>query len=151
MNSMLADFISLGPWSWMILGAILLAIEILLPGTLMLWFGVAAFATGIVTFILPIGLQAQIILFMGASLISVLVGRRFFHSDNTQTDKPYLNLRGKRHIGKTYIVTEEIKNGSGKVKIGDGLWTVSGPDSKVGTKIRVTEVNGNQLTVEHAE
>ena len=151
MESVIAQFFSLGPWTWMILGAVLLALEILLPGTFMLWFGVAAFATGFVTLVAPIGLQMQIIIFMIASLISVLIGRRMLRSDGEESDTPHLNQRGARHIGETFILTEAIVNGTGKVKIGDSLWSVTGPDSDTGTRIRVTGVEGNQLTVESAE
>ena len=32
----------LGPWFWVVLGVLLLVLEILAPGTMFLWFGVAA-------------------------------------------------------------------------------------------------------------
>ena len=38
----------LGPWSWWILGLILLALEIVVPGNVFVWFGVAALITGVV-------------------------------------------------------------------------------------------------------
>ena len=151
MESYIAQFFTLGPWTWMILGAVLLALEILLPGTFMLWFGIAAFATGLVTLVTPIGLQMQIIIFMVTSLISVLIGRRMLRSGGDVSDTPHLNQRGARHIGETYVLVEAIEHGSGKIKIGDSVWSVTGPDREAGTKVRVTGVSGNQLTVESAE
>jgi len=37
---MIALIVSLGAWSWIILGGILLAIEVMAPGTFILWLGV---------------------------------------------------------------------------------------------------------------
>jgi membrane-bound ClpP family serine protease len=39
-------FASLGIWNWFILGALLLIAEALVPGTFMLWLGLAALAVG---------------------------------------------------------------------------------------------------------
>ena len=41
---------SLGPWSWMVFGVALLAIEILAPGVYLLWLGIAAILTGALSF-----------------------------------------------------------------------------------------------------
>ena len=32
----------LGPWSWWVLGLVLLAAEILMPGVFLIWIGIAA-------------------------------------------------------------------------------------------------------------
>ena len=37
---------ALGPWAWMILAAILFALEVMSPGIFLMWFGMAAAATG---------------------------------------------------------------------------------------------------------
>ena len=41
-------------------------------------------------------------------------------------------------------------NGRGRVKVGDGSWTVTGPDMVAGARVRVTAVNGTELAVEPA-
>ena len=43
---MFAFFSQLGPWGWMIAGLILLGLEIIAPGNVFVWFGVAALITG---------------------------------------------------------------------------------------------------------
>jgi membrane protein implicated in regulation of membrane protease activity len=51
-------------------------------------------------------------------------------------------------INKTITLQEPITNGQARVKIGDGHWTVTGPDLPTGSKIKVVEVSGNSLVVE---
>lgn len=148
MNNFTTYFISLGGWSWLILGAILLVVEVLAPGIFMLWFGLAAMITGLITLSFSIGPQMQLITFAATSLIIVLAGRKLFTGGESETDQPNLNKRGDQLIGKTYQVTTAIKHGSGKIKIGDTVWLVSGPDAEAGSSVRVTAIDGNRLTVE---
>ena len=35
-------FLRHGAWSWMVLGFVLLALELVMPGFVLVWFGVAA-------------------------------------------------------------------------------------------------------------
>ena len=44
----MAFIISLGPWAWIIAGAILLALELAVPGAFMMWLGLAAVMVGAV-------------------------------------------------------------------------------------------------------
>ena len=150
MNHMTNYIIELGAWSWLIFGALLLAIEVLAPGTYMLWVGVAALITGAAAITFGLGLEAQLIVFVTAALLSVLVGRKFMTGRSDETDQPFLNERQDQLIGKTFTVTTAIKNGRGKVKVGDTVWSVNGPDSATGSQVRVTAVDGNRLTVEQA-
>lgn len=150
MNHMTNYIIELGAWSWLIFGALLLAIEVLAPGTYMLWVGVAALITGAAAITFDLGLQAQLIVFVAAALLSVLVGRKLMMGRSDETDQPFLNERQDQLIGKTFTVTTAIKNGRGKVKVGDTVWPVNGPDCETGSQVRVIAVDGNRLTVEQA-
>lgn len=141
-------FTEYGGWSWLILGGVLLVLEILMPGIFMLWFGLAALVTGAITLLIEPGFQLQLIIFALSSLISVLIGRKLFIGRDDESDQPLLNKRGDQLIGKTFKVTSAIVNGYGKVKIGDSVWSVTGPDRQEGALVRVTAVEGNRLTVE---
>jgi membrane-bound ClpP family serine protease len=48
MADIIATVASLGPWAWIIAGAILLALELVMPGAFMMWFGIAATLVGAV-------------------------------------------------------------------------------------------------------
>ncbi|GJM00192.1 MAG: membrane protein [Methyloligella sp.] len=149
MGNIIPYIMNIGPWSWLILGCILLGLEVLLPGTFMLWFGVAAIVTGVLSFLAPIGLELQLIVFAIVSLISVLIGRKLYSSNEAASDQPLLHKRGAQLIGHSFKVTKAIENGKGKVKVGDSEWIVKGEDAEVGTIIKVVALDGNTLIVEH--
>ena len=42
----------LGPWSWWVLGMVLLAAELMVPGFFLVWIGLAAILVGVLTLLL---------------------------------------------------------------------------------------------------
>ena len=58
-----------------------------------------------------------------------------------------INARGDSLVGRTIVLDAPILNGRGRVTVGDGSWTVTGPDMVAGSKVRVAAVNGNELSV----
>lgn len=140
-------FSQLGVWNWFILGGILLALEVMAPGAFMLWLGLAAIATGIISFILPLTWQIQIVVFAVLSVISVLVGRKFQPRANVGSDKPFLNRRHDALVGRVFTLDEPIVSGVGRVRVDDSTWRVTGPDCAAGTKVRVDRADGATLIV----
>lgn len=144
-------FLSLDPnWFWLTLGVVLAAAEMLAPGFFLIWLAAAAIATGLLTSILPIGTAAQLGLFAVLSISLVYVGRRWFRTNPIESDDPLLNNRGGRMIGEVVTVVEAIDGGSGRVKVGDSVWTANGPDAPVGARVRIIGVSGTSLKVEAA-
>ena len=149
-------FSGFGMWNWFILGSALLAIEILAPGVYLLWLGIAAILTGLVSFLLEnTGIwvwQTQVLAFLALSIICVLIGRRVFPtSGSDDTDEPLLNQRERQLVGRTATLEEAIREGRGRIRLGDTLWRVTGPDLPAGTQVRVIEAQDGQLTVEAVE
>ncbi|MBX9465913.1 MAG: NfeD family protein [Aquamicrobium sp.] len=143
----------LGPWNWMVLGAVLLTLEIVAPGAYLLWLGIAAILTGTLSLQLWDSAiwvwQVQVLVFLGLSIASVLVGRRFFSGGNQDdTDQPLLNQRERQLVGRTATLEEAITNGYGRVRLGDTLWRVAGPDLPAGTRVRVVSAESGELRVE---
>jgi membrane protein implicated in regulation of membrane protease activity len=131
-------------------GGLLLALEVMLPGTFMLWLGLAAIATGVIGWIVSMTWQTQMIVFAVLSVISVLLGRRFYPTVATETDKPFLNRRADGFVGRVFTLDEPIVHGSGRVRIDDTTWRVTGPDCPAGSKIRVEKADGATLVVSPA-
>ena len=143
----------LGPWNWMVLGAVLLTLEIVAPGAYLLWRGIAAILTGTLSLQLWESAfwvwQVQVLVFLALSIASVLVGRRFFSSrGQDDTDQPLLNQRERQLVGRTATLEEAIANGYGRVRLGDTLWRVAGPDLPAGTRVRVVSAESGELKVE---
>ena len=61
------------------------------------------------------------------------------------TDQPLLNRRGAQLIGRIATLAEPIKDGRGRIRIGDTLWRVSGPDLPAGTRVRVKAATDTDL------
>ncbi|MEN2395484.1 NfeD family protein [Pseudomonas halotolerans] len=136
-------------WDWLALGVILLILEVFGAGGYLLWIGMAAAAVGVLTFILPqLSWEMQFLLFGLFAMATALYWWRRQRSAVRESDQPLLNLRGQELIGKTFQVHEAIIDGRGKIKVADGVWLVKGPESPVGTRVRVVAQEGAVLRVE---
>lgn len=72
----LANLLLSGP-AWIIVGLVLIGLELVVPGAVIIFFGVGAVITGLLTMadILP-GMQAQLLTWVLSSLVMVLLFRR---------------------------------------------------------------------------
>ena len=137
-------------WHWWIVAAVLAAVETFLPGVLAIWFAAAALVVGSVLLLVPIPWQLQLVLFGVLGVIAMLVWRRFRSPESPESTQPALNQRGVHYVGQTFTLVEPIEGGSGKVRVGDTVWLVRGPNAPVGARVRVTGVEGAELRVETA-
>jgi len=133
---------------------ILLVAEILLPGNFLVWVGIAGVITGGISLLLWETSwwvwEFQWLTFAVLSAISVFVGRRWLIRSDASSEEPTLNDRGASLIGRTADLIDPIANGHGRVKIGDTIWMVTGPDLPAGAKVKVTGSHGSGLIVEAA-
>jgi membrane protein implicated in regulation of membrane protease activity len=144
-------FYSLGAWNWLILAAILLALEVMAPGVFLMWFGLAAAVTALIAFLFDISWQWQLVWFCLLSLASVVVALKYLRKHPLHSDRPLLNERAVQHIGQSFDLVDPIVNGRGSVKIGDSIWRVEGPELPKGTRVRVLSADGSLLRVAPAE
>lgn len=134
---------------WVVAGLVLLIAEVFVPGAFLMWLGFGAVITGVVAWLVP-GMiwQAEALLFVVLSLGSILAFRRWrVRHPEQPTDQPLLNKRVAQLVGRLFDLGEPIVNGRGRLKIGDALWTVAGPDLPAGTKVRVDGAQDGVLTV----
>jgi inner membrane protein len=134
-------------WHWWILGAVLAAIETLLPGVLAIWFGAAALVVGALLLVVPIPWQLQLVLFAVLGVVALMLWRKFRHPEAPESEQPALNQRGLRYVGQSFTLVEPIQGGTGKIQAGDTVWLVQGSDAPAGARVRVTGVNGTVLKV----
>lgn len=85
-----------------------------------------------------------------ALILDIVIDFVWAHPRVSLSDQPDLNRRGAQCVGRTFIVEEPIVAGRGKVRVGDTLWPVEGPDADIGARVKVTAVRGTVLVVEGA-
>ena len=138
---------SLGVWTWWILGVVLLALEVLAPGNVFVWFGVAAILTGILAFFVDLSWQTEALIFVALAVVLAIAGRRYFSRTAKKSEQPFLNERAARLIGQSFVLAEPIVDGKGRLRIDDTNWRVTGPDLPSGTRVKVTGNDGAVLWV----
>jgi len=147
----IVDFLwNLGPWNWFILAVILFLLETIVPGVHFIWFGLAAFIVGALSFFVDITWQLQLVIFAAIACVTVFFMRRYAAPDMHSTDEPDLNIRAAQYIGREVLVEEAITGGRGKVRVGDTLWSAQGSDAPKGARVKVTGTSGTVLIVEPA-
>lgn len=137
-------------WFWLILGLALLGLEVVVPGMILMWFGIGALITGgLLAFFPNMSLATQLISFAVLSVASLIAWRKSkWREEQIQSDKPELNQRLKNLLGKEFVLTDAIQNGRGTIRVGDTPWIVEGDDLPAGTKVRVSQLDGMILKVE---
>lgn len=135
-------------WVWVAIGLALAALELLVPGVFLIWLSVAAVITGILAFVLDLGVGVSVVNFVFLSLITVYSAKRFLRERPIESSDPLMNNRGGRLVGEQVVVVRAIEGGEGRVKVGDSEWIARGPDSAVGTRMRVVATKGPILNVE---
>jgi inner membrane protein len=142
---------NLGPWSWIILGLVLMGLELLAPGVFLIWLGLAAMLTGITDWAFGLSWQSATLVFAGFSVAAVLIGRVVSrHRDEEDPGRPPLNRRGHNLVGRVFRLDAPIAGGEGRIKVDDSVWRIIGPDAPAGASVRVVRVDGATLVVESA-
>jgi membrane protein implicated in regulation of membrane protease activity len=128
------------PWVWLAAGVLFCAAEVFAPGMFLLWLGLAALATGLLQFGLALGFAGSLLAFCGFALASVLIGRRVYGSRDVPSDRPFLNRRADALVGQEFLLHDPIVEGMGRVRVGDSVWRVLGPDLPAGTRVRIVSI-----------
>ena len=138
-------------WYWWALAAVLLVFEMLLPGVVFLFLAIGAAAAGFALLIVTdLSLELQLVLFAVVAVASAVGLRPTLRRLQNRGAAANLNARADALIVKTFILDQPILGGHARVKVGDGSWTVTGPDMAAGSRVRVAAVSGNELRVEPA-
>lgn len=136
-------------WDWLAFAAVLLILEVFGAGGYLLWIGMAAAGVGVLTYLFPeLPWAWQFLVFAVLSVLTAVVWWQRQRSAGKLSDVPGLNNRGSELIGRSFVLHEAIAGGRGKIRAGDSLWLVSGPDLPAGHEVRVTGQDGVILRVE---
>ena len=143
------DFLA-ARWLWLYAGAILMLAEILAPGFVIFFFGLAAATVGLVMFVLPEAFHLtptwQMALFSFFSILYLVTLRRYMKSVFLGDSEEAKAL--DEYVGRLAKVTETVRpEAPGRVLLGDAEWTaVASECLDPGTEVKV--VGRKNLTLE---
>lgn len=146
------NFLDAG-WIWLYIGAFLMLAELLAPGFVVFFFGLAASTVGILIHVLPdtfhIGLTWQLALFSFFCVLYLVTLRRYVKNvflGDTET-KGTVDAEYAGRLGS--VVSAIDPDIPGRILLGDAEWTASAAQPiPEGTKVRVVSRNNLTLTVE---
>jgi len=139
------------PWTWVIAGVILVALEMAAPGFFLIWLGLAALIVGAVNFGLHLPWEANGVLFAALAIALVFIGKKLtWRSGDDEATSSLLNQRANALVGRVATLDQPIVAGEGRVRFDDAIWTAHGPDLPAGAKVRVVGVAGKIVTVQVA-
>ena len=89
--------------------------------------------------------QAQLLAFALFAISAVPLWRHFART--TSETAPFLNRRADALVGREFTLEKPIVDGVGTVRIDDTIWRISGPDIAAGSRIKIVQADGANLTV----
>lgn len=137
-------------WMWIGIAVFLAIIEVITFGSIfLLLIALSALIVGAIQWMFPsIAWQYQALLFCFMVISANIFIWQYAKRRPKTSSHNHLNQKDKQFLGKTYSLQEPIVNGRGKIKIGDTVWLVSGPDQNKGSVVRVIGMNGTILDVQ---
>lgn len=140
------------PWClWLILGGLLLAAEMIGTNGYLLWSGIAAVVTSIISAIFPASWELQLLSFALLTMLAAYSWYRWLKR-RTATQPFALNQRGQQLIGRRLLLDEALVNGFGHTRVGDGSWRVqANEDLPAGCEIIITGIEGNTLQIKRSD
>lgn len=142
------EFLSV-KWLWLYAGALLMLLEIMAPGFVIFFFGLAAATVGLTLFAFDFSATAQMALFTAFSIVYI-VGLRRFMKALFMGETAESRAISSEYVGRHGKVVEAIRpEVPGRILLGDAEWTAVAREGLVlGTEVRVVAQKNLTLTVE---
>lgn len=143
------DFLS-PVWIWMYVGAFLMLAELISPGFVVFFFGLAAATVSLLKWIFPsLPLWGQLAAFSILSILYLLVLRKYIKSVFMGEKDESLSINNE-YVGRVGRVVEVIRpEVPGRILLGDAEWAAqSATRLEPGTEVRVVAQENLTLRVE---
>jgi membrane protein implicated in regulation of membrane protease activity len=134
---------------WFLVGLVLLIFEFILPGLIIAFFGVGAWVVALVCLITDIGINTQLIIFIIASVLSLLCLRKWLkgiflgHAVSKQNLKENLD----EFVGQKAVVKEKIvPKAGGKVEFHGTNWLAQA-DEEIAEGVTVQIISKDNITL----
>ena len=140
-------------WHWIVLGIGLMALEIILPSFVALWFGAAAILVGVVVLIIPsISLPFQVLCWVAISILLTWLWFRFMQP--LSKDRTKAGMSREAIVGETgQVLSPPTSERRGTLRfsvpiLGAEEWSfICDDDVDAGDRVRVSDISGNSLIV----
>ena len=134
---------------WFLVGLALLILEFILPGLIIAFFGVGAWIVALVCLVTDIGINTQLIIFIIASVLSLLCLRKWLkgiflgHAVSKQNLKENLD----EFVGQKAVVKEKIvPKAGGKVEFHGTNWLAQA-DEEIAEGAMVQIISKDNITL----
>ena len=108
---------------WFLIGLGLLLLELVLPGLVILFFGVGAWVTALVCAFFELNINWQILIFLVASLLGLALLRKYLRNRFfNRTDKE-IDDQLEEFIGRKGRALDDFKDGSGQIEFKGTQWS----------------------------
>ncbi len=144
------DMANLNPaFFWLVLGLALLIMEVVTPGFVILFFGLAAIVVGLLCLVFPLGGGWQLLLFAAISVISLVTLRKQLRQVMTGRKSDDDQGIDDSCVGQRVVVVEGISpSREGKVEMHGVSWSAQADEVlEPGTRVTVMDRKGLTLTV----
>ena len=140
-------------WHWIVLGIALMAMEILLPSFVALWFGAAAVVVGVLLLFIPsLSVAVQVVLWVIFSIIFTWLWFRIMQP--LAVDKTKAGLSREAIIGEIgQVLSAPTTERRGTLRfsvpiLGADEWPfICSDEVASGDRVRVSDISGNDLIV----
>ncbi len=135
---------------WFVAGLVLFLLELMMPGFVIIFFGVGAWITAIVCLVHDPGINTQIIIFAATSVLSLVGLRRLIQNKLFYTREEGAENVDDEFTGKEGLALTDINPGKkGKVEFKGTTWNAdSEADIKKGQSVIILRKNNFTLLVE---
>jgi membrane protein implicated in regulation of membrane protease activity len=135
---------------WFLIGLALLLAELVMPGLIVIFFGVGAWVAGLAFLVFDLSFNSQLVVFMVTSLLSLLLFRKSLQQRWWEKRHPVNELTDE-FMGRTCQVTVPILPGpgGGKVNFKGTTWkALSNVEIPAGQTVRIIGKDSIILLVE---
>ena len=114
---------------WLTVGAALVILELIIPGTYLIWFGFAALVMSLVTYVVPdfsmlgqlvsLGILSVVFALIGWKMYGKLIFKVNMPEEYKKLNDPIAHLKGK------VVTVVDVKRNKYQVTVGDTAWTAT--------------------------
>jgi inner membrane protein len=140
------------PWIWVIVGAVLAALEIVAPGVYLLWIGLGAIVVGLVLAFAPdLPGPWQALIFAVAMLGSLSLGFWLQRRSRPPAEQKLLNEETRQLVGRRFRAITDFELGRGRIEVGDTSYAaVSVEPIRAGETVEVVAIDDDRPRVVRA-